>query len=314
MVIGRTTKRNFALLLSLLLLCAAPAIAADRSVGVIMSGNLDYYQELNKVFVSALAREGFDYHIVDTLMQMPSPDLMSWTNAARKLTVSEVSVLVTYGAPATLAAIRETRSIPLVYAAVYDPAAIGVAGRNVTGISSRVPMTSMLKYLKKMMPFARLAVVYDEHEPDSVRQAQELTQLESQYNFRTVKMAVRKTSDIKKLNFTGRADAVLISVSAVVNQELDTVVKNAHAAGIPTISMLGNTAEHGVILSLAPSAKEQGEAAARMTARLLRGEKPAAIPGETPQLVELVLNLQAAEAMGFKMSAELIAEATRVIK
>ena len=94
--------------------------------------------------------------------------------------------------PETLAAVRETKSIPLVFAAVYDPAAIGCLARNVTGISSKVPITSLLRYLKKLTPFTRLAIVYAEQEPDSVRQAQELSKLESQYGFRTVKMPVKK--------------------------------------------------------------------------------------------------------------------------
>jgi ABC-type uncharacterized transport system substrate-binding protein len=34
-----------------------------------------------------------------------------------------------------------------------------------TGISSKVPMTSLLKYLKKITPFAKLAIVYNESEP-----------------------------------------------------------------------------------------------------------------------------------------------------
>jgi putative ABC transport system substrate-binding protein len=307
-------KRTTLMLLAVLALFAAPAQAADKTVGVVMSGNVGYYQEVHRAFVGALAKEGFDHRMVDTLLQMPSPDPLSWTNAARKLVVAEVNVLVTYGAPASLAAIKETKSIPLAYAGVYDPAAVGVSAKNVTGISSKVPMTSLLKYLKKMMPFTRLAVVYNELEPDSARQADELVQLESQYGFQTVRMPVKRADEARKLVFAGKADAVLISVSAAVNEALESVVKTAHAAKVPTISQLGGTAEHGVILSIAPSATEQGETAARQAARLLRGETPAGIPAEVPKLVELVVNLKEAGAIGIKVPFDLITDATRVIK
>jgi putative ABC transport system substrate-binding protein len=307
-------KRTISLMLFLMFFHPTPSISADKALGVIMSGNIEYYQEVHKAFVSTLAKEGFDYRMVDTFMQMPSPDLLSWTNAARKLTVADVNVLVTYGAPATLAAMRETKSIPLVFAAVYDPVSIGCLARNVTGVSSKVPITRLLRYLKKLTPFTRLAIIYDEQEPDSVRQAQELTQLEIQYGFRTVKMPVKKSEDVKKLAFTGKADAVFISVSAAVNEMIDTVVQNAHAAKIPTISLLDGTAEHGVVLSLAPSFTEQGEAAARMTARILRGESPVGIPLEVPKLMRLVLNLKEAETIGIKVPFDLISDATRVIK
>jgi len=307
-------RRTLYMLLCALILFAVPAFAADKTLGVIMSGNIGYYQDIHKAFIGELSKEGFDHHKIDTLLQMPSPDPMSWTNAARKLVVAEVDVLVTYGAPASLAAIKETKSVPLVFAGVYDPAASGVATRNATGISSKVPLTSLLKYLKKIVPFTKLAIVYNELEPDSVKQAEELSQLESQYGFQTVRMSVKKSEDARKLVFTGKADAVMISVSSVVNEALDAVVKNAHAAKAPTISQLGGSAEHGVILSLAPSAQEQGEAAGRLVARILRGEKPAGLTAEMPKLVEMVLNLKEAGAMGIKVPFDLITDATKVIK
>jgi len=297
------------------LLCfAVPAAAADRTVGVIMSGNIGHYQEVHKAFVAALVKEGFDQSKVDINLQRPSADPMSWTNAAHRLTVAEVNVLVTYGAPAALAAIREAKGIPIVFAGVYDPNAMGVSAKNVTGISSAVPMTSLLKYAKKIVPFTRLAVVYNEQEPDSVRQANELTQLESQYGFQTVRMAVGRSADAGKLVFAGKADAVFISVSAVVNEAIDVFVKTAHDAKVLTISQTGGTAEHGVILSLAPSATEQGAAAARFAARLLKGEKPEGMPVEIPKQVELVLNLKEAGELGIKVPFDLITDATRVIK
>ena len=302
------------ILAAALLLGALPAVAADKTVGVIMSGNMGYYQEVHKAFAAALGKEGFDFRTVDTLLQMPSPDSLSWANAARKLVVAEVNVLVSYGAPAALATIRETKSIPLVYAGVYDPTAAGVAARNMTGISAKVPLTSLLKYLKKMTPFTRVGVIYNEFEPDSVKQVEELTELESQYGFQTVKMAIRRPDEAGKLVFTGKVDAVLITVSAAANEAIDTIVKQAREAKVPVISQIGGTAEHGVILSLAPSPSEQGAAAGRMVARLLKGEKPASIPVEVPRLVELVINLKEAASLGIKVPIDLISDATKVIK
>jgi putative ABC transport system substrate-binding protein len=143
-----------------------------------MSGNIGHYQKCIRPS-AALVKEGFDQSKVDINLRGPA-EPMSWTNATRRLAVAEVNVLVTYGAPAALAAIRETKGIPIVFAGVYDPNTVGVSAKNVTGISSAVPMTSLLKYAKKIVPFTRLAVVYNEQEPDSVRQVNELRQLESQ--------------------------------------------------------------------------------------------------------------------------------------
>ena len=259
-------------------------------------------------------KEGYDRRKVDIILQMPSPDPLSWTNAVRKLVVADVNVLVTYGgAPAALS-MRETKSIPIVYAGVYDPAGIGVAARNMTGISSKVPLTSLLKYAKKLAPFSKLAVVYNELEPDSLKQVEELAALEGQYGFQTVKMAVKRVDEARALTFAGKADAVLISVSATVNEALSEIVKAAHGSRIPTMSQTGGSGEKGVILTLAPSATEQGEAAARFAARLLNGDNPASIAPEVPKMIELVLNLKEAAALGLKPPMDLVSDATRVIK
>lgn len=302
------------ILSAFLIFSLRPAAAADKTVGVVMSGNIDYYQEVHKNFTHMLAKEGYDFRKVDTILQMPSPELLSWTNAARKLVVAEVNVLVTYGAPASLATIKETKGIPIVYACVFDPAAIGVTGRNVTGISSKVPVSSMVKYLKRLVPFTKLAAVYNEVEPDSVRQVEELSQLEAQYGYQLVKMPVKRPDDVKKLTFAGKAEAVFITVSAVANEAVETIVGLARSAKIPTASQVGAVSERGVVLTLAPSALEQGEAAAKLTAKVLKGENPVSLAPEVPRLVELVLNIKEANAIGLKVPLDLVSDATRVIK
>ncbi len=299
---------------ALVLAAATVAAAGEKTIGVVLSGNIPYYQEVHKAFMNGLSKEGYDKRKVDTLLQMPAPDPLSWTNAVRKLVVADVNVLVTYGAPAALSALKETKSVPVVYTAVYDPSGIGLLARNMTGMSSKVPLTSLLKYAKKLVPFTKLAVVYNEVEADSARQVEELLALEGQYGFQTVKMAVKRVDEAKALSFSGKADVVLFTTSAVVNEALDTLVKAAHAARIPTLSQLGGAGDQGVVLTLAPSAQEQGEAAARAAAKLLAGENPAAVAPEVPKLIELVLNLKEAASIGLKPAVDLMTDATRVIK
>jgi putative ABC transport system substrate-binding protein len=302
------------LLCATLILWASAAGAGDKTLGVVMSGNIGYYQEVHRAFANGLIKEGYDRRKVDTLLQMPAPDPLSWTNAVRKLVVADVNVLVTYGGAASLIAIKETKSVPIVYAGVYDPQGTGIVAKNATGISSKVPLTSLLKYAKKLTPFTKVAVVYNELEQDSVKQVEELGALEGQYGFQTVRMPVKRVDDARALNFAGKADVVLISVSATANEALPEIVRAAHSAKVPTLSQLGGAAEKGVILTLSASATEQGEAAAKIAARLLNGENPAAITMEVPKLIELVLNLKEAGALGLKPPMDLISDATRVIK
>lgn len=302
------------LLISALLLAPAGAGAADKTIGVILSGNIASYQEMQKAFAATMMQEGFDQRAVDTILQMPSPDPMSWTNTARKLVVADVSLLVVYGAPAAVAAISETKSTPVVFAGVYDPPGSGAQARNATGVSAKVPLTSLLKYLKKMRSFSKIAVICNDSEPDSLRQFDDLRQLEAQYGFQSVKMAIKRTDEAKNLSFQGKADAVLVTVSAVANEAVDAIVEKAREAKVPVLSQTSGTAERGVVLSLAPSPSEQGQVAARIAARILRGEKPTSIPPEIPKKVELVINLKEAGAIGLTVPFDVLTDATKVIK
>jgi putative ABC transport system substrate-binding protein len=51
-----------------------------------------------------------------------------------------------------------------------------------------------------------------------------------------------------------------------------------------------------------------------MVVKVLRGAKPAGIPVEQPTRFELVINLQAAKAIGHDVPAELVLRADRVIE
>ena len=72
--------------------------------------------------------------------------------------------------------------IPVVYAGVYDPDNADITGKNVTGCGFRVPLSSLLRYFKRLREIDTLSVVYSGMEEDSVRQRDELQALAGQQN------------------------------------------------------------------------------------------------------------------------------------
>ena len=159
--------------ISICLLFPFHVLAAEKkTIGVIMTGDIPYYSKMHKAFTARLSREG--YGDVQVVLQRPYPDQVSWSNAARKLIAVDVDIIVTYGASVTLAAINERTSIPIVYAGVYNPDAIGITGKNTTGSISKVPTSSLIRYLKGITAITSLGVLYSDIEKESIKQAEEI--------------------------------------------------------------------------------------------------------------------------------------------
>ena len=312
----RVNKMVFILLAAMVLGFAGSAWPAEKSIGVVLSGNLPRYQEAEKAFVGALSRAGFDPSRVSIYVQAPNPDPMSWTNSVRKFVAVDVDVIVAYGAPAALAALKETRSIPVVFSYVYDPESCGAKRANSTGVSAKVPMVTLLRTLKSISPFSRLAVVYNPEERDSVVQLEEAKRNSTGLGFQVMGVGVRNSGEIKGRvgKAVGGADSVYISCSAVVDRGASSIIGIANKAKVPSITQVSGSAEKGALLALAPSPAEQGEIAAEMVARILNGASVSGIPMEGAKKVDLVLNLKAADALGLKVPFDVLNIATKVIK
>lgn len=292
------------------LIFASQGFAERKTIGVIMTGNIPYYTKMHQAFITKLSDEGYD---VEILLQRPYPDPVSWSNAARKLIAVDVDIIVTYGAPATLAAVYEKTNIPIVYAGVPKPNTIGIAGKNITGAISNAPTSSLIRYLKKITSISKLGVLYSESEEDSLKQLEELTRLSNELGFRIVKINIKWLEDVKKIR-TAELDALFLTYSASANMALDAIVDIAKARKLPTASILKGEDNSGVIITLSASPEEQGEIAAEKVIKILRGAHPGMISPTNGKNIELIFNLKENTAMGFKIPMDIVTEATKIIQ
>jgi putative ABC transport system substrate-binding protein len=293
------------------LLFSFPASATEKTIGVLMTGNIPYYKEIQKAFAETLPAEGLGPGAVTVVLQSPNPEPMSWTNAARKLVAVGSEVIVCYGAPATLAVLHETSDIPVVFAGVYDPQSVGISGKNVTGVSSKVPVASILKNLKSISNFSSLGVVYSDTEKDTLLQANDVKQLEGSLGFRSVRFNIKRQSDISKIS---NVDALFLSTSCAAMHCVNNILGVARKEKIPTATTIGGGESSGIILTISANPQEQGREAARLVSRIIKGAKPSSLPVEQPKKIDMIINLKEATEMGLKVPFDLLTAATKVIK
>jgi len=281
------------------------------------------YREAHRAFVKALVQKGYDQSNVEVITQTPNPDPISWANSIRKFNAIGADLIVTYGAPATLTALHETSDIPVVFADVYGPVESGVArsasstGHNMAGVSSKVPLVTLVKTALEVKPMKVVGVVYTGREEGSMVQLRELRKIAAQLGVILVEVNLASTSGLDAAlatMFNARVEGIYVSECTAGSRGFEKIVHRASENKVPVFSQMPGAAQKGAVVSLEADPVEQGQVAAEYAARILAGKKAATFPVATPKKVELVVNLKAARALDLHVPFPVLSAATRVLK
>ena len=298
------------LIFSIILISGSYA-AAEKTIGVIMIPNIPYFEEIHKAFTETLSSEELTEYKVKLIIQKPLPDPISLMNTIRKFAAIDTDIIVSYGASSAMASVSEQSDIPVVFAGVFDPDAIGISLKNATGIRSTVPISTLIKQFKKLSNFSKLGVLYSDTEQDTVMQADEVKKLEKTMGFSSVRFNIRKVQDIEKIS---AVDALFLTTSCPATHCINNIIGIARKAKIPTATLMGGQGENGILLSIFANPREQGTVAAKLVAKIIKGAKASSLSVEQPRKVDLIINLKEASTLGLKVPFDILSSATKIIK
>jgi putative ABC transport system substrate-binding protein len=235
----------------------------------------------------------------------------------------KVDVIVTAAPSSTRAAKKATSTIPIVMAYDSDPVGNGFVGSlarpggNITGLSSLAPEISgkQLELLKEIVPrLSHVAVLR------TLYRAQVLKEMELAAGALGVKLQYLDVVDPKDIETAfqaarkGRADAVLVLASPILESDRTQVADFAAKNRLPTIYHVAEFVEAGGLMSYGVSFIDLYHRAAAYVDKILKGRKPADLPIEQPTKFELVINLNAAKQIGLTIPPNVLARADRVIR
>lgn len=314
--------RNILAALVLVILTALPSHGAEKLIAALLTADLPRYKEAHRAFVKSLSHRGFDDSKVDIILQTPNPDPISWSNSVRKFVAIGADLIVAYGAPATLTAIKEGEEIPVVFADVYDPIETGIsrtmssAGRNACGVSSKVPLITLVRTMRDIKPVKSIGVLYNSKEAGSMAQLKEMRRVAAQLGFSVVEANIASARSIDNaVSFLlSRVECIYVSESAVVNKGIDRIMQRAMNYKIPVISQIHDAADKGALVALEVNPSEQGRIAGEYAADVLSGKRPSQLPIATPKKVDLVINMKAARNLDLNIPFQVLSAATRVLK
>jgi putative ABC transport system substrate-binding protein len=239
-----------------------------------------------------------------------------------------VAVIVTNGStPAALAAKGATSTIPIVFNIGLDPVQSGVVpsfnrpGGNVTGVSNLAgPLAAKrLELLHELMPGVALVAVlvnptnpsYLEYETAEARKAADSLGL---------RLHILNASTAAEIDAAFAtlpqvlAGAFLISSEFFFISRQEQLAALAARYAVPAISGENDFTTAGGLMSYAEVQSEINRQWGIYVGRILKGEKPADLPVQTPTKYKLAINVKTAKALGLTVPPSILLRADEIIE
>jgi putative tryptophan/tyrosine transport system substrate-binding protein len=250
---------------------------------------------------------------------------------ARLLAVEMIGLgleVIVANSTAVVAALQQqTKTTPVIFIVGIDAVASGFVsslakpGGNITGLTTFEPEMSgkWLGLLKEMEPkLARVALMYNP-----------ATQTAHQAFFRSVQAAASALSVETATSPVGDrskiADAIttigrepnsgLIVVPDVfTSANANLIIERAAQLRLPAIYPFTFFARNGGLVSYGVDVADLFRRSAPYVDRILKGERPADLPVQTPNKFQLAINLKTAKVLGLDISPSLLTRADEVIE
>src|SRR5262249_4272782 len=307
----------------------AHAQRADRvqRIGVLMNLAADDPEGQARIvaFVQGLQQSGWtDGHNVRIDTRWAAGDAARFQRYAEELLALAPDVILASATPSVQALQHATRTVPIVFANVGDPVGMGLVaslarpGGNTTGFSffEFGFGAKWLELLKEIAPgVTRVAVLRDL--TIGPAQLSAIQAVAPSFGVELSAVGVRDVGEIERsvAAFARSSSGGLVvtaSTSALVHRDLITMLAARHR--LPAVYPFRYFVTVGGLISYGPNPLDQYRRAAGYVDRILKGEKPADLPVQSPVKYELAINLQTAKALGLTVPPSLLARADEVIE
>jgi putative tryptophan/tyrosine transport system substrate-binding protein len=237
-------------------------------------------------------------------------------------------ILVAGGGDWVQAAKNASKTIPIVMTGTGgDPVAAGLVeslarpGGNVTGITNLGTELGgkRLELLKEVVPkIARVAVLYNPTNPNSVREVKEDLPFAARALGMTIQPWEVRDADAFDKVFAAigkqRPDGLYLPTGPQMFTNAKRIAGFALKSRLPSVYGRKEAVDAGGLMSYGADIADSYRRVAYYVDRILKGAKPADLPVEQPTKFELVINLKTAKQIGVTIPQSVLYRADKVIK
>jgi putative ABC transport system substrate-binding protein len=237
-----------------------------------------------------------------------------------------VDLLVPCGSSASVAAGRQTSTIPILFIGVGNPIGMGLVaslpqpGRNATGFSDILAdLTGKYVEIARELDSSQKSVDYLWHMrwPDGQNRFEATLRAADALG---VNLRARGVGDVADLDDAitsikqSGAVAVIIQPSPFTYQQRVHIIDFATRQGLGTVHAFTVTGRDGALVAYGPDYADIFRRAASYVDRILKGSRPANLPVQQPVKFDLIVNLKTAKTLGLTIPPSLLARADVVIE
>ena len=225
-----------------------------------------------------------------------------------------------------LAMMKASRTIPIVTTYSAEPVANGLVaslarpGGNITGLTSDVTDETYglrLQYLKEISPkMSRVAVLWN---PDVINKKalQATKDAAERFDVTVTSYEVRNISDFGPA-FSSISketdDGMIVFSDGLTYARRQDFIDFAARAHLPTMYGSRESVDDGGLISYGVNLTAIYRRVATFVDKILKGANPGDLPIEQPTILELVVNLRTAKAIGLSISEKFLLRADEVIE
>ena len=212
---------------------------------------------------------------------------------------------------------------PFLFTAITDPLAAGlvtdlkVPGKNITGVSDRLPLDQHLAMVRRFYPaFKRLGVLYNAGEANSKATVAEIRALGKTQGFDVIDATVSKSSDVYQAtqSLIGKVEAIFVPTDNTVVSALESAIKVCIQHQMPLFCADVDSVKRGAVAAMGFDYYQHGRQTGAMAERIFNGADPGTMPVESQQTLELHLNLKYARLMGVPVPPPVVETADKIYR
>jgi putative ABC transport system substrate-binding protein len=324
------TKRIHLIIVSAVLLFA-PLVAQAQQVGkvprigILMSGSPASHKHFVDWFRQGLRDLGYvegKNFVAVNRWAMGKRKRLPWL--VKELIKDKVDVIVINGSSSIKAALKVTRTVPIVvgFSSLLARSVTSLArpGGNITGSTYDAGTLGpkRLGLLREAVPGARrVTFLFVPSTKNVFENVKGMETAGKGLGIKVQPLGVRTLGEIESAFISmvkERADALIIRRSSVTNIYRKRLAALAITNKLPTMCDQEPFARAGCLMTYTPDHQHTMRRAAAFVDKILKGAKPAELPVEMATRYNLVVNLKTAKALGIRLPPSILLQANEVIE